>query len=100
MDYDLNGQLDAYLTDSEVAQLLRCSVSKVRSLRRCGTLAYLKRRPPLIAVSDLKAYLESIKVRAKSPEPERPPLDEEAIRRAKERARKTWADYSKKPRSG
>lgn len=88
------------LTDAEVAAVLRCSVSKVRSLRRSGKLAYLKRRPPLIAVSDIKAYLESIKVRAKPPEPERPPLDEEAVRLTRERARKAWEKYRNKSKSG
>lgn len=95
----MDGHLEIYLTDSEVAQLLRCSVSKVRALRRNGILAYLKRRPPLIAVSDLKAYLESIKVHAKPPEPERPPLDEETVRLIRERARKAWEKYRNKSKS-
>lgn len=91
-------KLQLLLTDDEVAAVLRCSVSKVRSLRRSGKLAYLKRRPPLIAESDLRDYLESIKVHAKPPKPEMP--KSEAIRQGEEMARKVWKKYREKYPSG
>lgn len=94
MAEDLDGQIELYLTDDEVAEILRCSVSKVRALRRSGLLAYLKRRPPLIAVSDLKAYLESIKVRANPPEPQMP--KSEAFKLGQEKAREIWLKYRAK----
>lgn len=94
MASDIGNHIEDLLTDNEVAEILRCSVSKVRSLRRNGVLTYLKRRPPLIAVSDLKDYLESIKVRAKLPEPEMP--KSEAFKRGQEKAREIWRKYRAK----
>ncbi|OLP60339.1 hypothetical protein BJF93_15390 [Xaviernesmea oryzae] len=45
------------LTEREVAELLRCSQSKIRRLRRAGELAYIPGRPVLIDEMDLAAYL-------------------------------------------
>ncbi|MCE4226754.1 hypothetical protein HCU64_23720 [Methylobacterium sp. C25] len=47
------------LTESEVAERLLCSVSKVRQLRYKGLLPYLPGRPPLIAEPDFKAALKA-----------------------------------------
>ena len=93
-----DGKIELYLTDNEVAEILRCSVSKVRALRRKGELAYLKRRPPLITVSDLKVYLEGIKVRAKTPPPEMP--KSEAFKLGHEKAQEIWKKYRAKHPSG
>lgn len=46
-------------TDSEVAERLLCSVSKVRQLRYKGLLPYIPGRPPLIAEPDFKAALQA-----------------------------------------
>lgn len=50
------------LTESQVADRLRCSRAAVKNLRLSGKLPYIARRPPLIAEADLDAYLQSIKV--------------------------------------
>lgn len=47
------------LTEIEVSEVLRCSVSKVKRLRLSGRLAYLPGRPVLVREEDLNAYLES-----------------------------------------
>lgn len=41
--------------------MLRCSASKIRRLRKSGSLAYLRGRPVLIERSALDAYLASIR---------------------------------------
>ena len=48
------------LLETEVAEILRCSTSKVKRLRLDGKLPYLKGRPVLIRPEDLDAYLTSI----------------------------------------
>ncbi|MDK9695514.1 MAG: helix-turn-helix domain-containing protein [Siculibacillus sp.] len=49
------------LTQSEVAGLLRCSVSKIERLRRDGALPFLPGRPVLIELADVLAYVERMK---------------------------------------
>lgn len=50
--------MDILLTEKEVAERLRCAVSKVRRLRRTGKLAFLPGRPVLIREEDLRSYIE------------------------------------------
>nr|WP_325265584.1 helix-turn-helix domain-containing protein [uncultured Rhizobium sp.] len=51
---------ERFLTEPEVAEILRCSVSKVKRLRLGGKLTYLKGRPVLVRQQDLDAYLASV----------------------------------------
>jgi hypothetical protein len=46
-----------FLTEPEVAEILRCSRQKVQRLRLSGRLAYLPGRPVLIAQTDLDASI-------------------------------------------
>lgn len=46
-----------FLTEPEVAEILRCSRQKVQRLRLSGQLAYLPGRPVLIAQTDLDAFI-------------------------------------------
>ncbi|MBY2913976.1 helix-turn-helix domain-containing protein [Rhizobium leguminosarum] len=46
-----------FLTELEVADILRCSTSKVKRLRLAGRLPYLPGRPVLIAETDLDAFV-------------------------------------------
>lgn len=52
------------LTEPEVAEILRCSTSKVKRLRLGGKLVYLPGRPVLVSRADLAAFIESMKVGA------------------------------------
>lgn len=52
---------DRFLTEPEVAEILRCSASKITRLRRGGQLAYLPGRPVLIAETDLNEFIETRK---------------------------------------
>ena len=54
----------ALLTETEVAQRLRCSASKVKRLRLSGDLPYIAGRPVLIDEADLAAWLDGQKLRA------------------------------------
>jgi hypothetical protein len=57
---DEDGQhFSTFMTEPEVAQVLRCSTSKVRRLRFSGKLSYYPGRPVLIAAADLGLYLDS-----------------------------------------
>jgi len=73
---------ERYLTEPEVAEILRCSTSKVKRLRLNGELSFVKDRPVLISQADLAAYVEAKTVRAaQAPKPEQPkPLDNQAAR--------------------
>ena len=51
------------LTESEVAERLRCSPYTVARLRKRGRLPYIPGRPVLIDEADLLAYLECMKCR-------------------------------------
>src|ERR1700694_5978522 len=51
------------LTESEVAEILRCSPSKIKRLRLSRKLGYTPGRPVTIGEDDLKIYLERIKCR-------------------------------------
>jgi hypothetical protein len=57
---------ESLLTEPEVAEILRCSTSKVKRLRLGGKLTYLKGRPVLVRQQDLDAYLASV-TRGKPP---------------------------------
>ncbi|MFD1982586.1 helix-turn-helix domain-containing protein [Mesorhizobium newzealandense] len=59
--------VSSLLTQEEVAERLRCSVSKVKRLRVTGALAYLPGRPVMIEEADLEEYLERLKRKAKPP---------------------------------
>ncbi len=51
------------LTESEVAERLRCSKEKVRRLRKSGKLTYIPGRPVLVDEADLNEYVEAAKCR-------------------------------------
>lgn len=51
-------QRDKLMTEAEVAERLRCSVSKVRKLRYDGRLAFIPGRPVLVTEKALSEYLE------------------------------------------
>lgn len=50
------------LTESEAADLLRCSREKIKRLRLSGQIRYIPGRPILIDEEDLKAFIETQKV--------------------------------------
>lgn len=60
------------LTETEAAEILRCSTTKIKRLRLKGLLPYYPGRPVLIAESDLLECLEALKQSVK-----RPPTPEE-----------------------
>lgn len=81
-----------FLTQQEVADVLRRSVHSVARLRRAGELAWLPGSPVLIPAAELDAYLERKMVarREKAEERSRPAprkSPEEAARRMIERMR-------------
>lgn len=53
-----------FLTESEVAKMLRVSTSAIKRRRLSGKLAYIPGRPLLISRADLAAYLATIRVPA------------------------------------
>lgn len=74
------------LTESEVAELLRCSREKIKRLRLSGQIRYIPGKPILIDEEDLKAFIEAQKVGSAAQEP-RPSKD---LDRSPQAARK-WA---------
>ncbi len=84
---------DQFMTEPEVAKLLRCSTSKVKRLRLAGKLAYAAGRPVLISVADLKAYLDGIKVHALPADGAEPPIRAAAAAEAAESARIAFDKY-------
>lgn len=81
------------LTEDDVARMLRCSREKVRKLRRDGLLAFIPSRPVMIAEADLSAYLDSIKIRARTTSPAPVAQESDAAadtEAARARARETW----------
>jgi len=89
-----SGETSKLLTETDVARMLRCSIEKVRKLRRDGLLAFTPGRPVMIVETDLLAFLDAIKVRARATplaplavEENNDAADTEA---ARARARKAW----------
>ncbi|MEO1911763.1 MAG: helix-turn-helix domain-containing protein [Paracoccus sp. (in: a-proteobacteria)] len=66
-----------FLTEPEVAEILRCSTSKIKRLRLGGKLAYIPGRPVLISETDLNGYLASQKRNVEPPPPPEPMTPEE-----------------------
>lgn len=57
-------------TESEAAQMLRCSTAKIQHLRLTRQLGYYPGRPVLISQDDLEIYVASVKIiRVRMPEP-------------------------------
>ncbi|MGY3364182.1 hypothetical protein ACVWZL_001307 [Bradyrhizobium sp. GM2.4] len=57
-------------TESEAAQMLRCSSAKIQHLRLTRQLGYYPGRPVLISQDDLEIYVASVKIiRVRVPEP-------------------------------
>lgn len=82
-----------FLTEPEVAQILRCSTSKVKRLRLSGRLTYVPGRPVLIAEADLNAFIEAT-ARAAATPPEvtvPPPPDAVKERRQLAMDARNWA---------
>lgn len=50
---------ERFLTEPEVAEILRCSTSKVKRLRLGGKLPYLPGRPLLVRQSDLNDFIDT-----------------------------------------
>lgn len=82
-----------FLTEPEVAELLRCSTTKIKRLRLKGALAYYPGRPVLIAESDLQAYLDELKRNT------RPPPPPEEKKQANMEDARQWALKAKLKRS-
>ena len=74
-----------YLTELEVADVLRCSTSKVKRLRLSGALPFVKGRPVLVSQTDLNAYIEAKTVRSA------PKLEREPIRPTNDQDARAWA---------
>mgnify|MGYP000881535323 FL=1 len=86
------------LTEPEVAEILRCSRSKIKRLRLSGALAYIPGRPVLVAETDLAEYLDRLKQNAKPASPAPPATPEEEYAAMVRNARE-WAIRKKhKPR--
>lgn len=66
-----------FLTEPEVAELLRCSTTKIKRLRFSGKLAYIPGRPVLIDKADLEIYLAEVKQERLTKE------EQEELRRAR-----------------
>ena len=83
---------DRFLTEPEVAEILRCSTSRVKRLRLSGRLSYLPGRPLLISESALNAFIAAEPRVATSPMPM--PIEESPAKTTREQqiadARK-WA---------
>lgn len=79
-----------FFTEPEVAEMLRCSTSKIKRLRQSGALAYIPGRPVLIAETDLTEYLEHLKQNAKPPPPPKPMTPQEEYAAMMQSAR-DWA---------
>jgi hypothetical protein len=58
--------MSEWLTQSEAAQVARCSEVKLARERRAGKLAYVPGRPVLIRVGDLVAWMDARVVRRPS----------------------------------
>ena len=65
------GSFPKFLTEEEVAGILRCSPSAVTEMRESRKLAYIAGAPVLIDEQDLLAYIENMKVPA-TPKMEKP----------------------------
>jgi hypothetical protein len=65
-----------YLTEPEVAKILRRHPSAIKRLRLAGKLAYLPGRPVLIARTALEDYIGSIAIRTAEPPSVPPPSPE------------------------
>ncbi|MDW5315511.1 helix-turn-helix domain-containing protein [Rhizobium sp. PL01] len=82
-----------FLTEPEVAKLLRCSTSKVKRLRLAGKLSYAGGRPVLISSADLKTYLDGIKVHALPADGADPAVSAAASAEAAENAKAAFEKY-------
>lgn len=68
------------LTEPEVADILRCSVSKVQRLRRNKKLRFLSGRPITIDEADLLFYIECRKRETTKPDKVSRSADDVALR--------------------
>lgn len=76
------------LTEDEAATVLRCSVSKIRRLRRTKQLPSIPGRPVLIDEADLSFYVECRKRQATKADKSARSNDEIALR-ARQKAIRT-----------
>lgn len=53
------------MTETEVAEILRCSASKIKRLRMQGLLADRPGRPVLMSQTDVDEYLDRVRVPAR-----------------------------------
>lgn len=53
---------EKYYTEPEVAEILRCSSSKVKRLRLGGQLTYVPGRPVLISETSISEYLTALTI--------------------------------------
>ncbi|MFI3905401.1 helix-turn-helix domain-containing protein [Ochrobactrum sp. S1502_03] len=80
---------EKYYTEPEVAEILRCSPSKIKRLRFHGELTYVPGRPVLISEASLNEYLAAITI-ARKPQPQ--PHDKYAAKtKADIEAARQWA---------
>lgn len=92
-----------FLTEPEVADILRCSTSKVKRLRLSGALPYIPGRPVLIAEEDLDEYLDRLKQSTQPAAPPKPTTPEEEhaamVKSAREWALRKKRKFPRAPRT-
>lgn len=69
------------LTETEAAELMRCSREKIKRLRLSGQLPYLPGRPVLIDEADLLAMIEAAKAKTAQKSPRKDLARPEEARR-------------------
>lgn len=86
---------DRYFTEPEVAEILRCSTSKIKRLRFAGKLPYITGRPVLIAETDLGDFIETRKrvaaAKAEKRNPQPVDADTPQARRQRNEDARAWA---------
>lgn len=85
-----------YLLEKEVAELLRCSKSRVKQLRLSGKLPYIEGRPVLVDRKDLRQFIDDLKIVAASPPIATAWKDPDAWEKGAEKARKVWMKMQQK----
>lgn len=81
------------LRESEVAEMLRCSVGKVKRLRLSGKLPYLGTRPVFIVESDVVAYVDRERKIEAAGMPGTPEFAAQEALDVQKRAREAWMKH-------
>ncbi|MBX9847489.1 MAG: helix-turn-helix domain-containing protein [Xanthobacteraceae bacterium] len=81
------------LTESEVAELLRCKPPKVKRLRLSGKLPYIPGRPNFILESDVLDYIQRERKIEAAGLPGSPEFQALQLQETQKRARESWMKY-------